>query len=100
MDRVEAAEILRGEMTAYARRSRADLVPLIGETEAYEIKGPSKVSYQVEVNVLWDEKSGGTIRVVGGIDDGGFRTSFSPLTDGFLVQVDGTVDMPDRGAPA
>jgi hypothetical protein len=58
------------------------------------------VSYQVEVNAYWDAEPGGTIRVIGAIDDGGFRSSFSPLTDGFLLSADGAVDMLKLGGPA
>lgn len=82
-------------MTRYAARSRADLARLIGETDAYEVEGPGHVSYQVEVNAFWDDEPGGTIRVVGSIDDGGFLSSFSPVTDGFLVDAEGTVEMAD-----
>lgn len=100
MDRGEAARLLRREMTVYAGHSRAELTRLIGQTDAYAVQGLRDLSYQVEVNVYWDDEAGGTIRVIGSIDDGGFRSSFSPLTDGFLMSTDGTVDMPDPGAPS
>jgi hypothetical protein len=93
VDKAEAATLLRTEMQAYAQRSRADLVGLIGETDAYALSGPSGVEYQVEVNAFWDHQPGGTIRVLGAVDDGSFRSSFRPLTDGFLVHVDGSVEM-------
>jgi hypothetical protein len=86
-------------MTVYAGHPRAELARLIGQTDAYAVQGRD-VSYQVEVNAYWDDEAGGTIRVIGSIDDGGFRSSFSPLTDGFLVSADGMVDMPDPGTPA
>jgi hypothetical protein len=100
MDRGEAAELLRHEMTVYAGQPRAELARLIGQTYAYAVQGPRNLSYQVEVDAYWDAEAGGTIRVIGSIDDGGFRSSFTPLTDGFLMSADGTIDMPDPGAPA
>ena len=99
MDREEAAGLLRRELTGYARRSRADLTNLIGDVEAYSVAGPSGASYQIEVDAHWDNEPGGTIRVLGSIDDGGFRSSFSPTTDGFLVDADGVVDKADPEVP-
>ena len=98
MDRQEAARLLRRELNAYARRSREDLIGLVGQVEAYSIDGPTGVAYQVEVEAHWDGAPGGTIRVLGSIDDGGFRTSFSPTTDGFLMDTDGVMDMAEPGA--
>jgi hypothetical protein len=98
MDRQEAARLLRRELSAYARRSRDDLLDPIGQVEAYSIDGPTGVSYQVEVDAHWDGGPGGTIRVLGSIDDGGFRASFSPTTDGFLMDADGVVDMAEPQA--
>lgn len=95
MDRSEAAALLRNEMARYAKRSRADLAGLIGETDAFEVEGPGSVSYQVEVNAFWDDEPGGTIRVLGSIDDGGLLSSFSPVADGFLVDAAGAVAMAD-----
>jgi hypothetical protein len=82
-------------MARHAERPRADLERLIGETEAFEVEGPGGVADQVEVNAFWDHEPGGTIRVLASIDDGGFRTSFRPVVDGFLVDADGAVDMAD-----
>jgi hypothetical protein len=98
MDRREAARLLRHELTSYARRSRADLTDLIGRVEAYSVEGSAGVAYQVEIDAHWDSKPGGTIRVLGSIDDGGLRSSFSPTTDDFLMDVDGVVDMADLEA--
>jgi len=95
VDRDEAAGLLRREMTCYTLRSRFDLARLIGQTEAYAVEGASSVSYQVEVNGYWDDEPGGTIRVIAGIDDGGFRSSFNPVTDGFLMDAAGVVEMED-----
>ncbi len=95
MDRQEAARQLRRALNDYARRSRADLADLIGRVEAYSREGPSGVVYQIEVEAHWDSEPGGTIRVLGSIDDGGLRSSFVPIADGFLVDVDGVVDMAD-----
>ena len=77
---------------SFAQRSRHDLAQRVGRNEAYQIAGPTGVSYNVEVDVLWDDLPGRTIRVIGSIDDGGFRTSLSPLSDSFLVDAEGGLD--------
>lgn len=92
MDREEAALLLHRELTRYARRSRAALTSLVGEVEAYALDGPTGVVYQIEVEARWDREPGGSIRVLGSIDDGGFRSSLSPLTADFLMDTDSVVD--------
>ena len=95
MDRSAAATLLRREVESYARRSRAELVRLVGQVEAYEVEGPDGVAYQVEVQALWDSEPGGLLRVIASIDDGGFRSSLRPVVDGFLVHLDGAIEMAD-----
>ena len=90
MDRTEATTLLHREMAAYAERSYADLVPLVGQTDVREIVGDSGTAYHIEVDVFWDSRPGGLIRVLGSIDDGGLRSSFSPISEDLLVGPDGT----------
>jgi hypothetical protein len=56
---------------------------LIGEEFHFEKQGPSGVEYQIEILILWDSTPNGVIRVLGFIDDGGWR-AFVPLTDSIL----------------
>jgi hypothetical protein len=44
--------------------------------------------YQVEIEALWDGPPGGDIRVLFGIDDGGWR-AFCPLTRDFVITEEG-----------
>lgn len=85
----EARTLLRSHLETWRRRSYADFVGLLGEPQVAQVRGASGVEYQVEVEVCWDGSPGGLVRVVGSIDDGGWR-AFRPLTDGFLVAPDGT----------
>ena len=98
MDRSEATLVLRDELSKLARRSRSDLVKGVGQVEAYEVPGPGPAGYQVELDVMWDGEPGGTLRALGSIDDGGLRSSFKPVEDGFLMHVDGTIEMDDLDA--
>jgi hypothetical protein len=46
-------------------------------------------SYQIEIQVFWDDKPGGCIRVLGSVDDGG-RSAFVPFTRDFIMSPDGS----------
>jgi hypothetical protein len=45
------------------------------------------VVYQIEIQVFWDNKPNGDIRVMGAIDDGGLRACV-PLCSDLLVKSD------------
>jgi hypothetical protein len=38
---------------------------------------------------MWDSHPGGNLRVMAGIDDGGFISAFAPLTDDFILSPSG-----------
>ena len=90
MDAQEARSLLAEQIARFRARSYADLVAIIGLADCIEIAGPSGQSYQVELNVFWDHKPGGNVRVAAAIDDGSFRASFSPLSDDFIIAPDGS----------
>lgn len=89
MDKEEAAQLLRAHLEEYRRRSYAELVAILGETQVAEIHGASGETYQIEVQVFWDGRPGGDALVAGSIDDGGWR-AFVPLTDSFILSPDGS----------
>ena len=90
MDRAEAAALLAGYLETFRRRSYAELRALIGAgAQTTEAVGRSGARYQLEVNVVWDERPGGNIRVLGAIDGGGWR-AFVPLPGDFIVAPDGS----------
>ena len=88
MDTTEAGNVLRAKLAEYRKLSYEELTAKIGEIECFEIVGPSGTEYQIEVQFFWDDKTNSTIRVGGGIDDGGLR-AFMPLCDDFLMDPDG-----------
>ena len=90
MDKQEAKSLLTEQLGTYRARSYADLVAIIGQAGCVEVTGPSGLSYQVEVSVLWDHKPGGNVRVLASIDDGSFRVAFTPLSADFIKAPDGT----------
>lgn len=73
MDTREATDLLRQHLDGYRRRTYDDLVGLHGRPQVAALRGVSGGIYQVEVEVYWDGRPGGAIRVLGSIDDGGLR---------------------------
>jgi len=89
MDRAEALEVLSEELGRYRKRTYDELKAFIGQgVNAYETKAASGTVCQLEIQVYWDGKAGGDLRVIGAIDDGGWR-AFVPLTDDFILTADG-----------
>jgi len=88
MDNAEAVALLKVHMEGYRVRRYSDLVTLVGKPEVAELRGASGVTYQLGVEVQWDAQPGGALRVLGSIDDGGWR-AFKPLCDDFILAPDG-----------
>ena len=89
MNESEARLILERELARYRGLSYAELLSLVGHIETCERASLSGATYQIEIEVFFDDKARRTIRVLGGIDDGGLR-AFIPLTDDFTRAPDDT----------
>jgi hypothetical protein len=89
MDKTEARAILQAEIAKYRQRSYAELLALLDDLDAYEVRGPSGATYQLEVQGMWDHKPGGNLRIMAGIDDGGLVSAFAPLLASFFLSPDG-----------
>ena len=84
MNKEEAKQIIRVELESFRAKPYSELVQMIGaEPVTSERTGPSGKRYQIEIQVFWDDKAGGDIRVVGSIDDGGWR-AYRPLCEDFI----------------
>jgi hypothetical protein len=90
MENAEARKLLITELARYRRKTHADLQRLLQTQDTFEIEGPSGTRYQVEIEAVWDDHSGGHLRVLGHIDDGGWR-AFVPLSEDFIMSPDGNV---------
>jgi hypothetical protein len=88
MDKAEARQILR-ELRGFRSRSFPELVKLLDQEVTNEVRAESGVTYQLEIQVFWDDQPGGNLRVPGSIDDGGWR-AFIPLTESFILAPDGS----------
>jgi hypothetical protein len=90
MDRAEAKSILAKELTEFAARTYNELVKLIKHADVKNVGGDLGANYQIEINVFWDSKPNGNLRIMASIDDGGWR-AFVPLTDSLIMKPDGTL---------
>jgi hypothetical protein len=89
MDKTEARAILHAEIEIYRQRSYDELLRLLDEIDAYEVRGPSGATYQLEVEGMWDHKPGGNLRVMAGIDDGRLVSALAPLVASFVLSPGG-----------
>jgi hypothetical protein len=85
MNRKEATTIVRQELMKYRRMPYAELRHLTDtRLPTLVIKGASGAEYQVVIRVEWEGERGGDIRIVGLIDDGGWRV-FLPIREDFIT---------------
>ena len=86
MNKEEAHQLLTLELGTYRSKSYEELSSLVGSVADFTRKGPSGAEYQLEIEVMWDNPRSeqGDLRVIASIDDGGFTTSFTPLTSDFI----------------
>lgn len=93
MDKALALAILGKELATFREKSYSELVLMIDRepTLSVERSAPSGALYYVEMQVFWDDKPGGDIRVMGSIDDGGLR-AFVPLIVSFVMGPSGALE--------
>jgi hypothetical protein len=88
MNNTEAKSLLgkrlHGACRTFFRRARRDDRPRRREKH----RSKSEANYQIELNVFWDSKPGGDLRIIGSIDDSGWR-AFVPLTESLIMKRDG-----------
>jgi hypothetical protein len=90
MDTNEAVTLLEEQLGRFRLQSYEALANRIdAEPVTMETPGHAAASYQIEFIFLWDDKPGGNVRVMGSVDDGGWR-SFVPVTRSFIKAADGT----------
>lgn len=86
MNKIEATQLIVKELEHYRNKSYAQLVQIINDKKVLDdcITTSSGVKYGFEIDVFWDDKHKGNIRVVGLIDDGGFWRRIFPLSKDFI----------------
>jgi hypothetical protein len=93
MNNAEPRSILSNELRAFAARPSDELVRSISRAEVKNMSSESGVSYQIEISVFWDSEPDKDLRIMGSIDDGGWR-AFLPLTESLIMRPDGTLIYP------
>ena len=88
MDQQEARSVLEGQLLPYRSLGYERLLRLLKEQDVFEVVGTSGTVYQLEIQAVWDGRKGGDLRVMGSIDDKGWR-AFAPLISDFIVRPDG-----------
>jgi hypothetical protein len=93
MNKKEAKEVLIQELKHLQTKSIEELQVLIQSPEVILRDGAGGVSYQIEIQAFWDNprESGGDLRVVASIDDGGLISAFFPISSDFLVDSAGDI---------
>lgn len=89
MDKVEAKELLAQQIERLRGLSYEELLAWLDRTETIKVVAASGAEYQVQVQVLWDDRPGDSLRVIASIDDGGVR-ALAPLGDDFIIASDGS----------
>jgi hypothetical protein len=90
MNKDEAKAILSDQLKSFTTRSYSELAAFIDTPVDVEIAGPSGTKYGIEINVFFDSKPGGDLRIIGSIDDGGWR-AVVPLSDSLIMKPDGNL---------
>jgi hypothetical protein len=90
MDNLEAIEILERELDLFRRESYTHLTGRIDlPSVVCQRPGTGDRMYQLEIQFFWDGTRGLHVRVMGSIDDGGWRAS-TPITKSFIKAADGS----------
>jgi hypothetical protein len=93
MNKEEAQRLITQELEVFQVKSFEELSKLVGSPIHIERKAPGGIEYQLEIEVFWDDPRipGGNLRVMASIDDGGFFSSFTPLTLDFIKTPNNTI---------
>lgn len=87
MDKEKAEKLILEKLNEYRLMDYSRLKDLINREPITGELINDGVKFQYEIEVFWDYKKGGNIRVMGNIDDGGLR-AFKPLTYDFIKSPD------------
>ena len=79
-----ARKLLNDELETLKTRPYSFFAQSVNRTTHKKIIGQDGANYQIEIEVFWDNRRGGDIRVLGSVDDGQIRAS-APLTEDFVI---------------
>ena len=77
MNNQEAKQVLADKLSEYRKLTYEQLVSKVDQrSDRFELTGSSGVTYELVIRMVWDDKEGEDVRVLGSIDDGGWRSYF------------------------
>jgi hypothetical protein len=85
-----ARKLLRDELESLKTRPYSFFAQSVNRTTHKKIVGQDGAHYQIEIEVFWDSRRGGDIRVLGSVDDGQLPVVV-PVTEDFIITPTGTV---------
>jgi hypothetical protein len=88
MNKPEAQSILDEQLSLFARQPYAQLVELVNVPKNITVQAPSGTKFQIEFNVFYDSGEQQNLRIIGSIDDGGWR-AIMPLTKTLIMKPSG-----------
>jgi hypothetical protein len=88
MGKYEAKQVLAKALETYRQRSYQELQYLLETQDTAEVTTDTGKLYQLEFQAVWDDREEGDLRIIGSIDDGGWR-AYMPLTDSFIISPTG-----------
>jgi hypothetical protein len=91
MNPQEAHTVLTEQLFPYRGEAYKALQRLLAEPDIFEIRGPSGTAYRIQIEAVWDDRPGGTLRVFGLLEDGEGLGAFAPVTGEFTVASTGAI---------
>lgn len=88
MDTAAAQKVLDQWLARLRTVPYRELASRVDSVTTDEVARDSERSWQLEVQVFWDDEPNGNVRVVVSIDDGGLR-AFVPMSEDFIKSPSG-----------
>jgi len=89
MKQTIARQLLKDELANLKTRSYSFFSQSVNRTTHKKIIGQDGAHYQIEIEVFWDNRRGGDIRVLGSVNDGHSHAA-APVTEDFVITPSGT----------
>jgi hypothetical protein len=89
MNKEVAYVLIDAELRRLIELPYSELINLIGRPETKLVVGEDGISYQVEIEAIWDIARAEDVRVMVSVDDGGW-SAIKPLTQDFVMRADGS----------
>jgi hypothetical protein len=84
-NKTEAADQLRALVAEHSGQPHEFWARHVGHVKRVEFTSPGGIWYQATIEPVWDDKPGGTLRVLIALDDGGVG-AYHPLTESLLIE--------------